>query len=205
MLLTQLVQNEAWQGAIQTVQRVSVRWKESTQCFTPREKHAAKHWDPDNSLFFKHRVMRFDKNSKISRRSFVNMSATNTTLSGLLFSTGGFTEPQGWLPGAPPKQAEIATTVLCGCSNIDTWIIAQGSMSNVNICWRFHCSKMVENIAQLHQTDPKLNGYWQTSTYNSTRDTTLPRIKDTSLNNNRILSYSARLCPGSLMKTVWCL
>jgi len=43
------------------------------------------------------------------------------------------------LPGT-----KFATTVLCGCSNIDTWIIAQGLMSNANIYGRFRCSKMVE-------------------------------------------------------------
>jgi len=29
-------------------------------------------------------------------------------------------------------------------SRIDTWIIAQGSMSNASICGRFSCSKKVE-------------------------------------------------------------
>jgi len=50
------------------------------------------------------------------------------------------------LTGVPPKlsRTKFTTTVLCGCSNIDTWIIAQGSMSNANICERFHCSKKVE-------------------------------------------------------------
>jgi len=39
------------------------------------------------------------------------------------------------LPGT-----KFATTVLCRCSNIDTWIIAWGSMSNANICGSFRCS-----------------------------------------------------------------
>jgi len=55
-----------------------------------------------------------------------------------------------WLPGVPPKQTEISwneiapAAVLRGCSNVDTWIIALGSMSNTNIYGRFRCSKMVE-------------------------------------------------------------
>jgi len=41
-------------------------------------------------------------------------------------------------------EAKFATTVLCGCSNMDTWIIVLRSMSNANIYGRFCCSKMVE-------------------------------------------------------------
>jgi len=51
----------------------------------------------------------------------------------------GFRRNRQKLPGT-----KFATTVLCGCSNTDTWIIAQGSMSNANIYGRFRCSKMVE-------------------------------------------------------------
>ena len=60
-----------------------------------------------------------------------------------------FSVPQVRRDSVPPKQTEFswtkfATTVLYCCSNIDTWIIAQGSMSNAHICERFRCSKKVE-------------------------------------------------------------
>jgi len=51
----------------------------------------------------------------------------------------GFRRNRQKLPGA-----KFATTVLCGYSNIDTWIIAQGSMRNANIYGRFRCSKIIE-------------------------------------------------------------
>jgi len=51
----------------------------------------------------------------------------------------GFRRNRPKLPGA-----KFATTVLCGCNNIETWIIALGSMSNANIYGRFRCNKMVE-------------------------------------------------------------
>jgi len=46
------------------------------------------------------------------------------------------------LPGT-----KFATTVLCGCNNMDNWIIAQVSMSNANICGRPHCQKKLRNTA----------------------------------------------------------
>ena len=39
---------------------------------------------------------------------------------------------------------KFPATVLCGCSNINTLIIAWGSTSNANICGRFRCRKKVE-------------------------------------------------------------
>jgi len=42
------------------------------------------------------------------------------------------------LPGT-----KSTTAVLCGCSNIDTWIIVYDSMSNANIGWGFPSSKKV--------------------------------------------------------------
>jgi len=51
----------------------------------------------------------------------------------------GFPRNRPKLPGM-----KFATTVLCSCSNIDTWTIALGSMSNANIHIRFRCSKKVE-------------------------------------------------------------
>ena len=63
-----------------------------------------------------------------------------------------------WLPGVPPKQAEIrrnrpklpgtkfANTFLCGCSNINAWINAWDSASNANMCGKFRCSQKVEKL-----------------------------------------------------------
>jgi len=51
----------------------------------------------------------------------------------------GFPRNRPKLPGT-----KFATTVLCGCSNIDTWTIAYGSMSNANVYGRLRCRKMVE-------------------------------------------------------------
>jgi len=51
----------------------------------------------------------------------------------------GFRRNRPKLPGT-----KLATTVLCGCCNIDTWIIAQSFMSNANSCGMFHCRKRVE-------------------------------------------------------------
>jgi len=51
----------------------------------------------------------------------------------------GFRRNRPKLPGA-----KFATTVLCGCSNIGTWIIVLRSMTNANIYGRFRCRKMVE-------------------------------------------------------------
>jgi len=51
----------------------------------------------------------------------------------------GFRRNRPKLPGT-----KFATTVLCGCCNIDTWIIVLGSVSNANIYGRFPCSEMVE-------------------------------------------------------------
>jgi len=51
----------------------------------------------------------------------------------------GFRRNRPNLPGT-----KFATTVLCGCSNKDTWIIALGSMPNGNIRGSFRWSKKVE-------------------------------------------------------------
>jgi len=51
----------------------------------------------------------------------------------------GFRRRKTKLPGA-----KSVTTVLCGCSKIDPWITAQGSMSDANIYGSFRCSKKVE-------------------------------------------------------------
>ena len=72
---------------------------------------------------------------KESRHMFTYVSVFQPGFRG----TSGFRRNGLKFPGT-----KFATTLLCGCSNKDTWIIAWGSTSNANICGIFRCSKKIE-------------------------------------------------------------
>ena len=90
----------------------------------------------------------------LSKAVFFNLGSAESQ--GSASGCEGFHRNRLNLPGT-----KFATTVLCGCSSIDTWIIAQISTSKANICGKSRCSKEVEKFWSKDHQFPFPSLFWK--------------------------------------------
>jgi len=82
-----------------------------------------------------------------------NCTSESTTV---FFIRGSASGHQGFRRNSSKLSGtKFPTKVLSGYSSMDTWIIAQGAVSNANICGRFRCSRKVEKHWSLLESPRK--------------------------------------------------